>query len=291
MPPPTTPAQNVALMRNRYITSIQQNNNLTLIDSVFHKDFFDHTAAPLGSGQGRDYVRAIIHHLHSALQDIRIEVAHCICENNVVATTKMLRGKQIGELFGNQPKTTEGWIEFMVRDFMTVVDGELREHWATIGGVESIQHVPGLLPPPSSPKTSTAASATASENVALMRKYIMDVQQGGDLALIDLLFHEDFLDYTAHPGVLPGRGDVHAILGHLHAAVKDIRFEIIHCICQDEVVATTKVLRGKQVGVLFDRPVAETGSGRIEIMTMDFVRVVEGRMREWWATVGDVRDV
>ncbi|KAK5687715.1 hypothetical protein LTS10_001855 [Elasticomyces elasticus] len=238
-------------MRDRYITSIQQNGDLTLIDSVFHKDFFDHTAAPLGSGKGRHYVRSIIHHLHSALQDIQIEVVHCICENNVVATTKVLRGKQVGELFGQEPKTTEGWIEFMVTDFMTVVEGRLREHWAIIGEVESIQHMPGLPPRPSSPNatgTSTTTAAAAGDNVALMRRYIMEVQQGGDLPLIDSLFHEDFLDHTAHPGVVPGRKDVHAILGHLHAAVKDIRFEILHCICQDDVVATTKVLRGKQAG-------------------------------------------
>ncbi|KAK5721185.1 hypothetical protein LTR17_014826 [Elasticomyces elasticus] len=288
----TTTAQNLALM-HRYITSIQQNGNLTLIDSVFHKDFFDHTAAPSGSGQGREYVRAIIRHLHSALQDIQIEVIHCICESDVVATTKVLRGKQVGELFGNQPKMTEGWIEFMVMDFMTVVDGKLREHWATIGEFESIQHMPEL-PPPSSSRTATGASTTTAaggENVALMRRYIMEVQQGGDLTLIDSLFHQDFLDHTAHPGVVPGCKDVHAVLGHLHAAVADIRFEIIHCICQDNVVATTKVLRGKQVGELFGRPVAESGSGRIEIMTMDFVRVVEGMFRERWACVGDVRDV
>ncbi|KAK5732231.1 hypothetical protein LTR17_010677 [Elasticomyces elasticus] len=250
MPPPTTPAQNVALMRNRYITSIQQNNNLTLIDSVFHKDFFDHTATPPGSGKGRDYVRAIIQHLHSALREIQIEVVHCICENNVVATTKVLRGKQVGELFGHKPKTTEALIEFMVMDFMTVVDGMLGEHWATIGEVESIQCMPGLPPPPSSPTATGISSTTiaAGGNVALMRRYITEVQQDGDLSLIDLLFHDEFIDYTAHPRVLPGRKDVHAILAHLHAAVEDIRFEILHCICQDDVVATTKVLRGKQAG-------------------------------------------
>ncbi|KAK5705566.1 hypothetical protein LTR97_002685 [Elasticomyces elasticus] len=134
-------------MRDRYLISIQQNGNLTLIDSVFHKDFFDHTAAASVSGQGRDYVRGIIPHLHSALQEIQIELVHCIWENNVVATTKVLRGKQVGELFDNQPKKTGALIEFMVMGFMTVADGLLREHWAMIGevGDDDVKPVPRVF--------------------------------------------------------------------------------------------------------------------------------------------------
>ncbi|KAK4944698.1 hypothetical protein LTR10_015868 [Elasticomyces elasticus] len=137
------------------------------------------------------------------------------------------------------------------------------------------------------------SSTTPAENVALMRRFITDLQQNGDFTLVDEFFHEDFVNHTAGPGMPTGRDGVEGLMRYLHSAVSEIQIEVVHCICEGNLVATTKVLRGKQVGEFFGRAVPESssGGGRIEMLIMDFITVVEGKFGEHWATVGDVRDV
>ncbi|KAK3657576.1 hypothetical protein LTR56_002351 [Elasticomyces elasticus] len=136
-------------------------------------------------------------------------------------------------------------------------------------------------------------STTAAENVTLMHRFITDLQQNGDFTLVDEFFHDDFANHTALPGMPTGREGVHNLLRYLHTALAEIQIEVIHCICEGNVVATTKVLRGRQVGEFFGRGVPESssGSGRIEMLIMDFMEVVEGRFGGHWASVGPVKDV
>ncbi|KAK5712109.1 hypothetical protein LTR15_012178 [Elasticomyces elasticus] len=137
------------------------------------------------------------------------------------------------------------------------------------------------------------SSTTPAENVALMRRFITDLQQNGDFTLVDEFFRQDFVDYTALPGMPTGREGVHSLMRYLHSAVAEIQIEIIHCICEGNLVATTKILRGKQVGEFFGRAVPDSSDGgaRIEMLIMDFITVVEGKFGEHWATVGPVKDV
>ncbi|KAK5687716.1 hypothetical protein LTS10_001856 [Elasticomyces elasticus] len=137
---------------------------------------------------------------------------------------------------------------------------------------------------------------TPAQNVALMRRFITDLQQNGDFTLVNEFFRDDFVNHTALPRMPTGREGVHNLLRYLHSALSEIQIEVVHCICEGNVVATTKVLRGKQVGEFFGRGVPEsTGSGgpsgRIEMLVMDFMEVVEGRFGGHWATVGPVKDI
>ncbi|TKA77659.1 hypothetical protein B0A55_04617 [Friedmanniomyces simplex] len=127
-------ATNVALMR-RFVTEIQQNGNFDLIDELTHPDFFDHTAQP-GQSPHRDGVHAIMRYIHSTITDLKIEIIHCISDGKVVATTKVLRGKQVGEIFGKP--ATNGMIEMRIMDFLTAVDGQFKDHWATLGAIQDV---------------------------------------------------------------------------------------------------------------------------------------------------------
>ncbi|KAK6431905.1 hypothetical protein LTR95_011930 [Oleoguttula sp. CCFEE 5521] len=132
MPSTDAAAANVAQM-HRFVTEVQQNGNFDLIDQLTHKDFVDHTAAQ-GQSPNIDGVHFIMRYIHSNIKDLKIEIVHCLSDGNVVATTKSLRGTQVGDLLGKP--ATNGPIEFRIMDFMTVVDGQFKDHWATVSAVE-----------------------------------------------------------------------------------------------------------------------------------------------------------
>ncbi|KAK1815402.1 hypothetical protein LTR12_010199 [Friedmanniomyces endolithicus] len=130
----STAATMVARMR-RFVVEIQQNGNFDLIDELTHPDFFDHTAAP-GQSPHRDGVHAIMRYIHSTISEIKIEIIHSISDGKIVATTKVLRGKQVGDVFGKP--ATDKMVEMRIADFLTSEDGKFKDHWATISAVQDL---------------------------------------------------------------------------------------------------------------------------------------------------------
>lgn len=129
---PDAAAENVAMM-HRFVIEVQQNGNYDLIDELTHPDFFDHTAQP-GQSPHLDGVHAIMKYIHSVVSELQIEIVHCISDGKTIATTKYLRGIQIGDILG-KPATNKP-IEFRIMDFLIVADGKLKDHWATVSAVE-----------------------------------------------------------------------------------------------------------------------------------------------------------
>ncbi|EXJ67745.1 uncharacterized protein A1O5_09091 [Cladophialophora psammophila CBS 110553] len=130
----TTASENIALVR-RMVTEVQQNGHFDLIDDFIHPNWVDHPQMP-GHPGDREGVYIIMRNLHKALLDIKVEIIHSVCTGDVVATNKIIRGKQVGELFG-QPASNQA-IEFRVMDFMRVQDGKLIEHWACLGRINPV---------------------------------------------------------------------------------------------------------------------------------------------------------
>ena len=128
----------------------------------------------------------------------------------------------------------------------------------------------------------------AATNVATMRRFVIEVQQNGNFDLINEMTHENFFDHTAQPGQSPRRDGVHAIMRWIHSTITDLKIEIVHCISDGKVIATTKILRGKQVGEIFGKPATNAG---IEFRIMDFLTVVDGKLKDHWATVSSIEDV
>jgi predicted ester cyclase len=128
----STAASNVALMHT-IVFSIQQSANYALIDTLVHPSFINHTPAP-GLPSDRTGVHAVMRYIHSAFANVKMEIVQCVSEGNVIATNKILRGDHVGEWLGSEPDGRRKRVRIM--DFVTVQDGLMREHWATIGGLE-----------------------------------------------------------------------------------------------------------------------------------------------------------
>lgn len=129
----TTPEENIAIMR-RFVTEVQEKGDTSPIDELMHPDFYDNNSGG-HSPQGRDGPRAIIKSLHSGLSEIRIQVVHCVSTGDVVATQKILYGTHTGEFFGKA--ATGQRIQMRIMDFVRMEDGMMREHWATLGPMET----------------------------------------------------------------------------------------------------------------------------------------------------------
>lgn len=130
----------------------------------------------------------------------------------------------------------------------------------------------------------TTKTSTPENNIAVMHKFVTEVQQGGDVSLINEIMHPQFYDHSSPKGALPeGRDGPRAILQSFHAAFSEIKVDIVHCIASGDVVATNKIIYGRHVGDFHGRPA--TGQ-RVRFDVMDFVRFEDGMFREHWATVG-----
>jgi steroid delta-isomerase-like uncharacterized protein len=123
---------------------------------------------------------------------------------------------------------------------------------------------------------TTDISETAK---AVIRRNTMEVQGGGDWALFDRLFAEDFHDHTPQPGGTSDKAGVLALYQRLRAAFPDFTPEIHWQRAEGDVVTTYKTYRGTHAGAFLGIP----ATGRqVSFETVDAMRVVDGRITEHW---------
>lgn len=129
-------------------------------------------------------------------------------------------------------------------------------------------------------------ATTSEENVALMRKFVTEVQQGGNMSLIDELVHQDFHNHDIVGNSMPqGREGARIVMKSIHAGLSKIEVDVIQSIGSGNLVATNKVLYGTHTGDFMGKPA--TGE-RIRMKIMDFVTFEDGMMKEHWANLGPV---
>jgi steroid delta-isomerase-like uncharacterized protein len=120
------------------------------------------------------------------------------------------------------------------------------------------------------------AGATA---IAVVRRNTEDVQGGGDWALFDELFADDFVDHTPQPATTADKPGVLTLYQRLRTAFPDFTPEIKWQSATGDLVTTYKIYRGSHDGEFLG--IAPTGK-KIEIETVDVMRVIDGRITEHW---------
>lgn len=125
-----------------------------------------------------------------------------------------------------------------------------------------------------------ADTAQWKSQVDRMRFFVEQVQERGRFDLIDRLVHADYRNHTTEPGQRSDREGVRVTMAALHAAFSDLTVRILHCIEDEDLVATHKVFRATHTGPWFDVP---PSGRRVEFRVMDLVRFRDGQMAEHWA--------
>lgn len=114
---------------------------------------------------------------------------------------------------------------------------------------------------------------------AVVLRNNLEVQGGGDFALFDELFADDFVDHTPQVGTTPDKEGVRKLYQGLREAFPDFRPEIFWQTVKGDIVTTYKIYHGTHLGTVLGIPA--TGR-KIHFESVDAMRVVDGKITEHW---------
>jgi predicted ester cyclase len=120
---------------------------------------------------------------------------------------------------------------------------------------------------------------STQDNIAVFRRLVDELINGGNLAAFDELFAPDFIEHELPPGVPPGREGTRQLFSMLHGAFPDLRAEIEDVVANDDKVVFRMTWRGTQTGSFIDIP--PTGK-QVAFGVFDMVRVADGKLAEHW---------
>lgn len=118
---------------------------------------------------------------------------------------------------------------------------------------------------------------TAERNKAVVRRLIDEAQAQGNLAVVDELLADDFVDYTPFPGVPPTRDGVKMLFGYLRSVFPDLQVRVHEQIAEGEKVVTRKTFEGTHQAEFMG--VASTGRP-VSFEVIDILTVRDGRIAE-----------
>lgn len=127
--------------------------------------------------------------------------------------------------------------------------------------------------------STTTAIAVSEAAKAVIRRNTEEVQGGGNYALFDELFADDFLDHTPQPNSTPDKAGALKLYKTLRGAFPDFRADIHWQIADGDRVTTYKTYHGTHRGEFLG--VAPTGRS-VQFETVDVMRVQAGKITEHW---------
>jgi steroid delta-isomerase-like uncharacterized protein len=114
---------------------------------------------------------------------------------------------------------------------------------------------------------------------AVVRRNTEEVQGGGNFAVFEQLFADDFLDHTPQPGRTPDKDGARQLYKVLRAAFPDFHADIHWQLADGDRVTTYKTYHGTHRGEFLG--VAPTGR-KIQFETVDVMQVRNGQIGEHW---------
>ena len=127
--------------------------------------------------------------------------------------------------------------------------------------------------------TQLPISDTSAAAKAVIRRNTDEVQGGGNWALFDELFADDFLDHTPQPNCTPDKAGALGLYRKLREAFPDFHAVIHWQRADGDVVTTYKTYHGTHQGSFLG--LAATGKS-IHFETVDAMRVQNGQITEHW---------
>jgi steroid delta-isomerase-like uncharacterized protein len=117
----------------------------------------------------------------------------------------------------------------------------------------------------------------------LVRRFVDEVQSGGNTDLIDEICSPEFVNHSAPPGLPADCEGIKIVTAMFRGAFPDSYFSVEDMIAEGDEVVTRKTFHGTHEGEFMGIP----PSGRtVNVSLIDVVRISEGRVVEHWS-VGD----
>jgi predicted ester cyclase len=124
---------------------------------------------------------------------------------------------------------------------------------------------------------------SAEDNKALVRRFVDEVQSGGNTDLIDDICSPEFVNHSAPSGLPADREGIKILTTMFKGAFPDSYFSVEDMIAEGDKVVTRKTFHGTHEGEFMGIP----PSGRpVNVSLIDVVRISDWRVVEHWS-VGD----
>ena len=127
----------------------------------------------------------------------------------------------------------------------------------------------------------------AADNKAVIRRWIEEAWNSGNLEIADELYSRDFRAKSMEQGLpdLQGPGDIKASVRRFRSAFPDVHFEIDHLLAEGDKVVGAFTIEGTHLGELQGIP--PTGK-RVTLTAIDIWRFEDGKITERCTAVADV---
>jgi len=272
--------------RNKAIVTafVKATNKLELdkLDDMVVEEYVEHQPIP-GQPPGREGLKWAYKVFNEPFPDLEFDFADVIAEGDLIV------GRGIGEAvntgsFMGIPATNKV-VKWTGTRLFRMKDGQLVEGWINIDMLSMMQQL-GVIPtqpqPPAIPAPHlTGAASTREANHALMRRFIDEVWNKGNLDVADEIFHPEASSPSA-PALPLGAEGVKFIVQMMRNAFSDYWMEITHIVAEDDRVAARFRQGGTHDGDLMG--IAPTGK-KVEWTEIGILRIADGKVVESWYDV------
>jgi steroid delta-isomerase-like uncharacterized protein len=134
-------------------------------------------------------------------------------------------------------------------------------------------------------KMSFESMDSLEQNKALMRKYIEEAWNKGDLDFIDKNFSADFVNHGTFPGQSTDRDGVKWVISNIRNAIPNVHFTIEDMIAEGDKVVTRWLAKGTHKG---DFMGTKPTGNKISVSATVIDRIKDGKVIEHWANRDDL---
>ena len=118
----------------------------------------------------------------------------------------------------------------------------------------------------------------SEQNKAVFEK-LMSALNAKDMAAMESLIADDFVDNDAMPGMAPGRQGMIDMMGMFVGAFPDLNIVVEHWVAEGDLVVGVMTTKGTQNGEFMGMPAS---GKKFSVREMHMVRVANGKMAEHW---------
>ena len=275
----------------RHIPEIFYNEgNLGVAKEEIAVDCVEHIPMPARYEPGLVGFEQRVRMFRGAMPDLRYSVDHLIDgdligEGNKVLHRLLGHGTHKGDFLGIRATGREAsWTEIHIGRYE---GNKLAEYWGNVDVLGIFQQM-GAVPAPASLRESTPppqpvtgrerGSTSPEQNKALMRRFIEEVWNQGDLQAADEIFHPAATSPSA-PQLPAGPAGVRMIATMFRSAFPDFHMNIEDMIAEEDIVVARFTQGGTHQGTFMGA--APTGR-QVQFTEIGILRVAGGKVVESW---------
>ena len=124
----------------------------------------------------------------------------------------------------------------------------------------------------------------SEQNKAVFEK-LMSALNAKDMAAMESLIADDFVDNDAMPGMAPGRQGMIDMMGMFVGAFPDLNVVVEHWVAEGDLVVGVMTTKGTQTGEFMGMPAS---GKKFSVREMHMVRVANGKMAEHWGLANEL---